>query len=145
MARVLLSVNLLCLVGAIIGVIAIFSTWITVGFMFWTNDMNLIDVFNQVDSSSDFWLPAVLCLIGVVVAFISPLGGIMQIIGVPLFISAFASHADGDLPSGIGAYLALVGAVVVLVSLLYPVGIGYRQRPVGILSRVLTFSPGGQT
>ena len=140
MARVRL--NILCLVGAVIGVVAVFSTWITVGFMFWSREMNLIDVYNQVESSSDLWLPAILCLIGAVVAFISPLGGVMQIVGVPLFISAFTSNTDGKLPSGIGPYLALVGAVIVLASLVYPIGVGYRQKPAGVLGRLLSISPG---
>lgn len=135
--------NILGIVGALIGVVAVFSTWITVGFMFWTKEMNLIDVFNEVESSSDFWFPAVLCLIGTAVAFMSPLGGILQIVGVPLFISAFTSQTDGEIPSGIGPYIALVGAVVVLASLLYPVGIGYSKKPVGIIGRLLTISPGG--
>jgi len=139
MAKV--RVNVLCLVGALLAVAAIFSTWITLGFMFWTKEMNLIDVFNQVESSSDFWLPAVLFLVGTIVAFVSPLGGVMQVIGVPLFISAFGSNADGKLPSGIGPYLGFAAAIIVLASLAYPVGLGYRAKPAGILGRVLTISP----
>ena len=135
--------NILCFVGAVIGVIAVFSTWITVGFMFWSREMNLIDVYNQVGSSSDFYLPAVLLLIGVVVVFITPVGGILQIIGVPLFLSAFASNSDGKLPSGVGPYLALVGAVIVLTSLAYPVGLGYRQKRSSIVGRLLIVSPSG--
>ena len=142
MARVRL--NILCLVGAVIGVIAVFSTWITVGFMFWSREMNLIDVYNQVNSSSDWWLPVVLCLIGAVISFVSPLGGVLQLIGAPLYISVFASDADGRLPSGIGPYLALASAVIVLASLIYPVGLGYRQKPVGVIGKLLTISPGSR-
>lgn len=133
--------NILCLVGAIVGVAAIFSTWISLGFLFWSREMNLIDVYNHVESSSDFWLPAVLFLAGTLVAFVTSLGGIMQIIGVPLFMSAFVSHADGRLPSGIGPYLGLVAAIIVLASLAHPVGVGYGAKSKGILGRVLTISP----
>ena len=140
--------NILCLVGAVIGVVAVFSTWIAVRvtFIFWSSrsELNLIDVYNQVGSSSDFYLPAVLLLIGAIVAFISPLGGMLQLVGAPLFISAFASNSDGKLPSGVGPYLALVGAVIVLASLVYPVGLKYRQRPIGVLGRLLTVSPGSR-
>lgn len=141
MAR--LRLNILCLVGAIIGVVAVFSTWITIGFMFWSREMNLIDLYNQVGSSSDFYLPAVLLLIGAVVAFVSPLGGILQVVGAPLFFSAFASNSENALPSGLGPYLAIVGALIVLGSLMYPVGIGYRQKPAGVIGRLFTISPGG--
>ena len=139
MARVRL--NILCLVGAVIGVIAVFSTWITARFLFWSREMNLIDVYNQVGSSSHYYLPAVLLLIGAVVVFITPVGGILQVIGVPIFLSVFATNSDGKLPSGVGPYLALVGAVIVLASLVYPVGLGYRQKPVGVIGRFITISP----
>ena len=142
MARV--RVNVLCLVGALLAVISVFSTWITLGFFVWTREMNLIDVYNQVESSSDFWLPAILFLMGTLVAFLTPLGGIMQAIGAPLFMSAFASLADGRLPSGIGPYLGLAAAAIVLASLAYPVGVGYSAKSRGILGRVLTVSPIGK-
>ena len=106
--------------------------------------MNLIDVYNQVGSSSHYYLPAVLLLIGAVVVFITPVGGILQVIGVPIFLSVFATNSDGKLPSGVGPYLALVGAVIVLASLVYPVGLGYRQKPIGVLGRLLTVSPGSR-
>ena len=133
--------NILCLVGAVVGVIAVFSTWMTLGFGFSTREMNLIDIYTEVRSSSDFWLPAVLCLIGAAVSFISPLGGVLQIVGAPLYVAVFMSTSDPRLPSGIGPYLALAGAIIVLASLVYPVGPGYRIKPVGVTGRLLTISP----
>ena len=146
-------VNIFCLVGAVIGVVAVFSTWIAVRLTSPISssvlEHNLVDIYDFAGIVSDYNLAVVLLLIGAIVAFISPLGGMLQLVGTLLFISAYPATANIILPSGfqweenigLGPYLALVGAVIVLASLVYPVGLGYRQKPVGVIGRFITISP----
>jgi len=135
-----MKVNALELVGAIIGAIAIFSTWITVGFLFWDREMNLLNVINETGASSDWWFPSLLFVIGTVIAFVSPIGGFLQLVGAPWFMIVFTQHADGRIPSGIGPYLGLASAVVVLASMARPIGPGLMTGPFDIESRLVVFS-----
>jgi len=132
-------VNILSLIAAILGVIALFSAWVEVRVFVWGADLNLIDVLNEAETGllvAGCWL----FIIGTLLSFLTPLGGILEILGVALFLSWFVSEADGDLPSGIGAYLGIASAIVAFVSISKPVGFGYGESAVGAKGRLLTFS-----
>ncbi len=132
-------VNALCFIGAVIGVIAIFSVWMSSIFILWYRDWNLFNVVSDLNSSTRFWLPALLFILGTVVAFISPLGGLAQVAGICIWFSDTVAFAD-KLPSKIGPYLGIISAVIVLVSAVKPVGLGYQSKPTGALGRLLTIS-----
>ena len=131
-----IRINALGLVGAVIGVVAIFSTWFT---YIVVHDLNLVDVVDHLDKQSKHYLPALLFILGTVIAFISPTGGLVQIAGVGYWFARFWSD-NSELPSEIGSYLGLVSAVIVLASLARPVGIGYQSKPIGIIGRLVTIS-----
>ena len=135
-----MKINFLGLVGAVIGAIAIFSTWITITFLIWGKSMNLMDVVNEAGTPSDWWLPSILFIVGTLIAFVSPVGGVLQLVGAPWFIIVFTQHADGRIPSGIGPYLGIASAIIVLASMARPLGLGLMKGPIGIKNRLLVFS-----
>jgi len=134
-------VNLFCIAGAMIGVIAIFSRWVGN----WLIDLNLLDVMNLSDSAggaSNYYLPGLVFIIGTLIAFLSPLGGFLQIIGAPWFIVVWANRHEGEVLSSIGAYLGIASAIVVLVSMVRPLGPGLMTGPFTVRNRLSVFSQG---
>jgi len=141
-------INILCLIGAIIGIVAIFSGWIGISYV----KFNLIDVLNIVndqyywggDYSSEaaqiYMIGGLLCISGALIGFFSPIGGVPLLIGTPMFILIYSSRQEGNIPSGIGSYLAIASGIILLISLAIPIGIGY-EKTIGIKERLLTFSP----
>ncbi|MBN1677885.1 MAG: hypothetical protein JW880_05035 [Candidatus Thermoplasmatota archaeon] len=121
--------------GAVIGLAAIFSTWVKIGYLFWGTELNLIDVLNHAEDSllvAGCWL----FLAGTLIAFLSPEGGTLQLAGVVLFTSWFVGETD-KMPSGAGPYMGLASAVLVMASFAVPLGIGYGGRKVRLRERFL--------
>ena len=90
----------------------------------------------------NFQLSVTLFVIGAAVAFLSPLGGILQLIGAMGFVMTSVTWGvEGfKIVFWIGAAVALISAAMVLLSLACPMGVGYdSKRSVG-LARLLTFS-----
>jgi hypothetical protein len=132
-------VNVLGVAAAIIGVVALFSAWVSVRVFVWGADLNLIDVLNDAETGvlvAGCWL----FVIGTLLSFLTPLGGILEILGVALFLAWFVPETDGDLPSAIGPYLGIVSAVIAFVSIAKPLGPGYGNVSPGAKGRLLTFS-----
>ena len=111
-------------------------------YMIWIRDWTLIDGYERMGSSFPLWLPQTLFIIGTIAAFITPLGGVIQLSGISMFIYKLASVNDGDLPAEVGPYVGIVSGALALVSIVYPIGLGYRKRPVSLVGRLLVFSPG---
>ena len=130
-------VNILALTGAIVGLVAIFLAWFNIWFL-GTHNYNLLDIINRADDQSllaGCWI----FLIGVLVCFLSPLGGVLEVAGVGIFISWFMGEAD-KIPSQAGAYVGIVSAVIALVSMVKPLGLGYADTDSGLTSRLFVFS-----
>jgi len=152
-----LRVNILCLVGAFVGLIAIVLPWNSVFFFIVNINVNLIDLINLGSGSLVQTSPeagilvigGIIFIIGTLVAFLTPTGGIVQIAGLGILFSFF-SGADSDFPNGIGFYLScisaimvlfgLVGAKMMIVSLTEPMSIGFDNRPPNMRDRLLTFN-----
>jgi hypothetical protein len=136
------KINLLGLAGAIIGIVAIFSRWIGVSIV----GFNLIDVINLVNSEvapQDYRFASILVIVGTIIALVSPLGGVLQIIGAPWFILVWANRHDGQIISSVGPYLAIASAIIVLASIVRPMGLGLMRGPFPVRSRLLVFSIAG--
>ncbi len=134
-------INVLCLVGAIVGIAAIFSRWLGN----WLVDLNLIDVINlvsSVDAPREYWYASVLVLLGAIIALVSPLGGFLEIIGAPWFILIWSDRHEGAVISNVGPYLAIASAIIVFVSMARPMGLGLMRGPYRLKDRLLVFSTG---
>jgi hypothetical protein len=128
------GVNLLGLVGAILGIVAIFSRWIGN----WLIDLNLIDVINL--NASEYLFASVLVILGVVIALLSPLGGFFETVGASWFILVYADRHEGAIVSNIGPYLAIASAIIVMMSMVRPIGPGLMHGPFTIGNRLLVLS-----
>jgi len=138
-----MKVNVLGLVGAAIGVAAIFSVWVIElnGLV----NLNLIDVLNDADVASNNLAlsSAIFFIIGTLVAFLSPIGGILQIGGVLLWWNYMLGVHSGMPSSAVPAsYVGLVSAIIVLASIVRPFGPGLMKGPFGLKNRLLIYGEG---
>jgi hypothetical protein len=143
----------LALVGATLGVASMYLNWYStseiIGFfelrpwdMVWFRDWTLIEGYERMGSAFPLWLPQTLFIIGTIAAFMTPLGGVVQLSGISLFVYRLASVNDGNLPAEVGAYVGIISGALALVSMVYPIGLGYSRRLVSLVGRLLVFSPG---
>jgi hypothetical protein len=131
-------VNVLALVGATVGLVAVFSTWFLNGIVI---KYSILDVITDPHPGyqlllTGFWV----FLVGTLVCFLSPLGGILEIAGAVMFIDWFVGETD-KMPSQVGAYIGIISAVIALVSIVKPFGLGYAGGTGGVAGRLLVFSP----
>lgn len=88
-------------------------------------------LFDSAEYGSLFVVACTLFLVGTFLAFWSPLGGLVQVPGVMGFLALFGSEIGvrrGEDTIALGAYIGLISAAIVTVSLLIPLGIGYSLR-----------------
>lgn len=132
-----MKVNILCLAGAALGLLALFLPWWTgfelgLGMMIDRDYMLVQDVLlDSTEHGSLFVVVCTLYVVGTLLAFWSPIGGLVQIPAVLGFLALFGSEIGvhrGEDTIALGAYLGLVSAIVVTVSLLVPLGIGYSIK-----------------
>jgi hypothetical protein len=159
-----LRMNLLCILGAAIGLASLFTVWTTwrgfdVWGMLYQKPFTGLDLLNgkvpfsplPVHYSPLPWtdtriLSTMLVLAGSLIALVSPLGGFPQIAGAlyflswsPLYYSSeyyFSSH----FVLGIGPFIALGAGLITLLSIVLPAGPHCRDRPIGIVARLLSIS-----
>jgi len=135
--------NVLCLLGAIIGVVAIFLAWLTMSAMGFSVDADLTDALDM-PSSELGYTAAILFIVGSVMAFLTSIGFIIQLAGVAAWYVWYADTYQGmgsvvDL--GVGFYLGVVSAVIVLISIVKPMGPGMKG-PYTLKQRLMTFTRG---
>lgn len=130
------QVNILALVAAILGPVAVFSGWVDGGY---SPDLNLID-------SLDYSLPVIpsagcwLFLIGVLICFLSPIGGILEIVGVGLFLNWYLPQLELINDDPMGSYLGVVSAIIALASMVKPFVLSrHADASAGIRKRLLVF------
>jgi hypothetical protein len=78
-----------------------------------------------------FVVACTLYVVGTLLAFWSPLGGLVQVPGVLGFFALFDSEVGvrrGEDTIALGAYTGLISMAIVIVSLLVPIGVGYSVR-----------------
>lgn len=141
-----LRVNVLCLAGAVLAVLALFLPWgimQTEGADTWTN-AGAYDFgeTNEGDHSypSNFRYSVTLFLIGTILAFLTPIGGVLQFTGsLGFMLTASTIALEGtDLKFWIGATVGLSSSLMVLLSLAVSIGVGYETEKPNAMSRLFT-------
>ena len=149
------NVNLLCIFGASIGTIALFLVWIyeppTIpGPRSVLSEPSLVFMITH---QYLYYAAAVVFLLGTTAAFVTPLGGVMQSgslvhFALGIIDSGSDPWLDGIDPQQtlkIGMYLGIVSCILVMTSLLSPLGIGNlspaKSRKVKLIERLLTITP----
>ncbi len=143
-----LRVNLLCLLGAVIAVVALFLPWaMTPDHLGEEIGIGAFDFDEPLSGGSEFpdsfRYSVTLFIIGTVLSFLTPLGGIPQIVGSVGFVSTVLTSRipEHDLIPGIGVVIALLAAGIVILSFLEPVGTGYsRNQEPTLAAKLLTWS-----
>jgi len=144
--RARLQMNMLCILGAIIGLLSVYETWNYHASVCAARGMddqsrNLLEVIYDMNS---FPFPGILFVLGTIVTFYSPLGGIFQCIGVvsfgALYLAAHGTFSDHWGGVGFGFILGIISTMVVLISLIRPMGIGLENDSFGLKGRLLTIS-----
>lgn len=128
-------VNVLCLAGAVLGLLAIATPWVTADDMTISEGIMIQWVESTQDNSRLMGIGGVAFLAGVALAFTTNLGGIAQ--GAGMILTALGGYVIGDpfgyfeypMPNGpgLGIYLAIVSSALVLVSLAWPVYLGTKR------------------
>jgi len=137
-----LRINVLCMVGAILGIIALNYRWFLIGSPYG----------NQGGFPAAFTPVFMVFLLGSIIALASPLGGFLQLYGCSSFFYVFAQSStwrndiDPTLDVGWFPYmtpiviLAIVATAITLASLIFPLGIGFHKGLIKKFSRFLTVS-----
>jgi hypothetical protein len=147
-------VNILALLGGLVGVIAICTQWI-VEYGFYIHNltntpltaMRFLITHNDLPYHSIFWISLLLFFIGVIATFVSPLGGFLQLSGIGLFIYYFQDIFAGWYPGvedsislGVGLFFGSLSSLIVIVSFLRPIGVNCGG-PFSLRDRHLTIDP----
>lgn len=142
--KIQLHLNLLCIAGALLGLMSIFLIW---GTRTYNQGFTLLDFTSLTSYIDGTMFFAVMFFISTLLAFISPLAGIGQFIGsigYVIIIGAIPSNQTGEEwwgGTGLGAYVGLTAALTVILSAVFPLGIGYRRGRLTRLDRLLSISP----
>ena len=139
-----IRVNMLCYAGAILGVLALFLPWAVIQSELTDARVNLGPYDFNEGFPSNFRYSVTLFLIGTVLAFLTPVGGILQLIGSIGFMLT-ASTTTLPLPIDmifyVGPLIGFLASFMVLASLHSPMGIGYRPgTEYDGISRILSIS-----
>lgn len=139
------SINVLCLVGAAIGILALFVPWYYVtGGANRSYENPLAPGELEVGVLPHCWsvVFSILVVGGGAASVVTPLGGFMQASGVLLFLYRFSPTGGFFFPEArlipyIGPALAILSISFVLASLVWPLGLGYAD-PFSLRSRLVT-------
>lgn len=141
-----IRVNMLCYIGAILAVLALFLPWAVIQNELTDSRVNLGPYDFDEGFPSNFRYSVTLFLIGTILAFLTPIGGILQFIGSVGFMLT-ASTTDFPIPGlvdmifYVGPVIGFLASFMVLLSLLSPIGIGYNQETeYDGISRILSIS-----
>jgi len=124
-----MKANVLGLAGAVIGVLAVFSTWLSA-----CRPMNLLDIYENIAHDQLAYWSAVAIILGTLVSFVTQTGALAQIAGMYMWWSW-----GEDAPSDGGFYVVMASSIILFVSLVRPLGPGLIRGPFTIRNRLLMF------
>jgi hypothetical protein len=131
-----MRINILALAGAVIGAVALFSTWESVLY----RDLNLPDVLTRYSYEDFAYWSAIVIVIGVLVSFITSLGSVVEVLGVVMWW-ADTLNLQGDIPTRPGSYIVMASAIILALSMIRPLGPGLLKGPFSLKDRLLNFGP----
>ena len=143
-----LRINVLCIVGAVIGIVSLFAVWLTVGIGH--HGSPPIEIHTGLElflESNTYWHidPSIhilfaLFAVGAFIGFVSPLGSVLEAAGISYLYLNNPFPDSQPYEFQIGLYLGVLSSIVMFLSVLYPVGLSYHGRHFGFRARILTVS-----
>jgi len=79
-------------------------------------------------------------IIGTFAAFVTPIGGLVQLLGMGLFSWSVFPDLGPDVRLGAGVVVGFVSTAVVLCSLFFPIGFGLERKKMSFVSRLFAVS-----
>jgi len=152
-------VNLLCLVGVIVGIISLLSVWLIIDIHI-SSDTPPLEVHTGLDLvlTSDYltfapghsWSigpyvhPIMLVyVLGIIISLSTPLGGTIQLLAISALYLTNPPFPNSRLfEIQIGVYIGILSAAIVLLSFLYPVGLNLERLHGSRLNRLITIAKG---
>lgn len=143
-----IRLNMLCLIGATIGVAAIALPWFgtRAGPLYeeWSFAAWIWDMLRSGTSALEFYLAFGFFLTGTILAFFTPVGGGLQVIGLTEFCleeldreESFSQYSHYEGQFAVGFFVACVSSAFVLASIVRPVGIGCGKSVGSLRSRLM--------
>jgi len=110
-----------------------------------TRTFDLFELLNSqlMGVATAFTVSSALFVVGSATALGSPLGGILQGAGLWVFAGTLLSELGSHFwryELGPGPFIALASAIIVLLGLVYPRGIGYDPKRMGPAERLLAIA-----
>jgi hypothetical protein len=142
-------VNLLCILGAVVGLAALFLPWMWTAEGLSSVDWSAADVLKDGGSWSlgSIHTALIIFTTGTIMALAVPSGGIVQAIGLAMFYSEevlreerFTSGGVMQAGLSIGVFVAILSTAVVIAGLVSPTGPGHGTKHNWWSSRALTFA-----
>lgn len=144
-----LAVSALGVVGIVIVIFSIGAPWLTAQIEEWETTRTLWDHSDYIGVTPDserfaYSVAVYMVVVGVAISVSSLLGGFIVLAGTCTFVigrlfddtldnmGGGSAPVDSSLSLGIGVYIALVGAVVIILSIAYPMDVeigGRTGRP----------------
>jgi hypothetical protein len=129
---------MMCLIGATIGIASIFLPWFVAAVGPFRDERALTawiwDLLQAHSGDLGLYAPFLIFLLGTLLAFWTPLGGILQALGLATFYVmeiGWKVPPDGGYgfvaPLAVGFYLAVLSAIMVMISMVKPLGIGFSE------------------
>lgn len=141
-----LRINLLCVIGAFLAFLAIALPWLTLGVSAGPGSAEY-DLYWYTTETSAWKIGAWIFILSSAAAFVTPLAGFAQLIGAfwwwgsarsVLGTSVIGSHT-WTTEIGLGFWLGVFAAAVVLASLFFPIGFGYLGRKGSMKARLFSW------
>jgi len=140
-----LAVSVLGVVGILVTIASIGTPWLTVHVDDWEATHSLWEYSDYLGATLDseraaYGIAVYIVVIGVAISVSSLLGGFVVLAGICTFLAGRlfddtianmgggSTSADGSLSLGIGVYIALVGAVLIVLSIPHPIDVTVGGR-----------------
>jgi len=122
-------INVPALCGAVIGVASFFCPWFRFDWMdaTWSRTLWSLFVHNWYDINHLWILGSVLFVLGTIAALVTQMSGMLQVAGLALTVTNLQEISPGDTVLGIGFYMGLLSASIILGSWAYPIGPGLES------------------
>jgi hypothetical protein len=141
-----LRINLLCVIGAFLAFLSVALPWLTTS-VSGGNGGTEYNLYWYITENSMWKIGALIFVLGSAAAFVTPLAGFAQMIGLLWWWgSAKNSLGEGIIGSdtwttelGLGFWLGAFAAAVVLVSFVFPIGFGYLGRRGSVKARLFSW------
>lgn len=140
------SVNLPCIMGAVVGLASLLLPWLWTAEGFSSMDWSAADMLRDGASGdlSGIYTALIVYVTGTVVALFAPPGGLVQVMGLAMFYSEEVNREESytfmETGLSVGFFVATISTAIVMAGLITPTGPGYGTKNTWWSSRAFTFA-----